>query len=267
MIVGKVRLLVSFFLLALLLEGPASGRTIPPPEDYGMVMIGQFSTAATMPPVRFDHWLHRAFYTCRVCHVEVGFAMEAGGTRITAETNAKGFHCGTCHDGRRMHEKKIIFPSCPNAPSRGEADECARCHSRGNDNERTYAYPVFTANLPRQRLGGLVDWEEAEARGMVRPADNLPDLPGRPSFLGPQGDFSIPSQSRWMTDAIFSHRKHAQWNGCEVCHPEIFTGVKRGTTKYSMFAISEGEYCGVCHDRVAFPFNDCAKCHSNQVPR
>jgi len=263
-----VRLLVSFFLLALLLEGPASARTIPSPEDYGMVMIGKFTAGATMPPVRFDHWLHRAFYTCRVCHVEIGFAMEAGGTGITAETNAKGFHCGTCHDGRKLREKKIIFPSCPfpSTPPR-EGDSCAKCHSRKGDNERTYTYPAFTADLPRQRLGGLVDWEEAEARGLVRPLDNLPDLPGRPGPLNPQADFSIASQGAWMPDIVFSHKKHAQWNGCEVCHPDIFTGVQRGTTKYSMFAISEGEYCGVCHDRVAFPLADCARCHANQMPR
>jgi len=264
---GIVRFLASFLLLALLLEGAASGRAIPPPEDYGMVMIGKLSAQTRMPPVRFDHWLHRAFYTCRVCHVEIGFAMEAGGTGITDETNAKGFHCGTCHDGRKLHEEKTIFPSCPYPSSPREGDECAKCHSRGNDNERAYKYATFTVSLPKQRLGNLVDWEEAEARGLVRPVDGLPDLSGHRPSLAPQADFSISSRGFWMPDIIFSHRKHARWNGCEVCHPEIFPASREDSMKYSMLQISEGEYCGLCHNRVAFPLNDCAKCHSNQVHR
>jgi c(7)-type cytochrome triheme protein len=264
---GIARPLVSFLLLAVILEGAALGKTIPPPEDYGMVMIGRTSAGATMPPVRFDHWLHRAFYTCRVCHVEIGFAMEADGTGITAETNAKGFHCGTCHNGTTSHGGKKIFPACPPGQKADEGAECTRCHGSGKNNKREHAYASFVADLPKEVYGNLVDWEKAEARGLIRPVDELPDMPGRPRPPGPQEDFSIASQGRWMPDIIFSHKKHAQWNGCEVCHPEIFFGVKKGATKYSMFAISEGEYCGACHDRVAFPLNDCMKCHANRPPR
>jgi len=137
----------------------------------------------------------------------------------------------------------------------------------GKNGKRKHPYASFAADLPKHVYGNLIDWEKAKAQGLIRPVDELPDLPGRPRPRGPQADFSIASQGRWMPDIIFSHKKHAQWNGCEVCHPEIFTGVKRGATKYSMFAISEGEYCGVCHDRVAFPLNDCTKCHSNRPLR
>ena len=50
--------------------------------------------------MRFDHWLHRSKFTCRVCHVDIGFAMEAKGTKVTADMNVKGFYCGSCHNGR-----------------------------------------------------------------------------------------------------------------------------------------------------------------------
>jgi c(7)-type cytochrome triheme protein len=68
-----------------------------------------------------------------------------------------------------------------------------------------------------------------------------------------------------MPDIIFSHAKHTVWNGCELCHPEIFVGVKKGATKYSMVEIFEGKYCGACHVTVAFPLIDCGRCHTRPV--
>jgi hypothetical protein len=38
-----------------------------------------------------------------------------------------------------------------------------------------------------------------------------------------------------MPNVTFSHKKHALWNGCELCHPDIFPSVKKGTIEYSMF--------------------------------
>ena len=44
-----------------------------------------------------------------------------------------------------------------------------------------------------------------------------------------------------MNEIIFSHKKHTIWSGCEGCHPEIFVGIKKGTTKYSMDGDLRGE--------------------------
>lgn len=33
----------------------------------------------------------------RLCHVDIGFAMKANETGITADDNASGNYCGTCH--------------------------------------------------------------------------------------------------------------------------------------------------------------------------
>ena len=263
---GKATRVICGLGLVLLLAGAAGARDVPASDDYGKVIIANFSAAAGLAPVRFDHWLHRAFFTCRLCHVDIGFAMEAKATKITADMNAKGFYCGSCHNGTMVHNGKKIFPSCTpsNAPP-SEQPECLRCHSVGMKDQRKYTYASFTATLPRQALGNLVDWEEAEAWGLIRPADFLPGLstPRRP--LGAQADFSITSKGFWMADIIFSHKKHAQWNGCEVCHPDIFPSVKKGTVKYTMFEIADGQYCGLCHDRVAFPLNDCGKCHTGKA--
>ncbi len=64
------------------------------------------SEKAGLSPVVFDYWLHRAKFTCRVCHVDIGFAMEASATKIKAETNIKGFHCGSCHNGKESMGQK-----------------------------------------------------------------------------------------------------------------------------------------------------------------
>jgi len=46
----------------------------PLPHDYGKVVMNNFSEKANMAPVVFDHWLHRAKYTCRLCHVDLALA-------------------------------------------------------------------------------------------------------------------------------------------------------------------------------------------------
>ena len=234
------------------------------PADYGSVTIRNFSGRAGLAPVRFDHWLHRSFYTCRLCHVDIGFAMEGNATGITADTNRKGFYCGSCHDGKKLHGEKKIFASCSANATPGESVQCDRCHSVGKSVKKEYDYASFTGKLPKSGLG-IVDWEEAEARGLVRPADHIPGVSIRRQSLAAQKDFAITSKSSWMPDIIFSHKKHVVWNGCEVCHPDIFPSAKKGTVKYSMLEISGGQYCGVCHDRVAFPLNNCEKCHAKPV--
>jgi c(7)-type cytochrome triheme protein len=238
---------------------------VPKPSEYGKVIIRSSSSGTALAPVRFDHWLHRAFYTCRLCHVDIGFAMEGNATGITADTNMKGFYCGSCHDGKRLRAGKKIFASCASNPAPGEGARCSRCHSEGGKVQKEYTYATFSEKLPKDRLNNLIDWEEAEARGFISPVDHLPWVSMQRQPLDAQKDFAITSQSTWMPDIIFSHKKHVVWNGCEVCHPEIFPSAKKGTVTYSMLEISGGQYCGLCHGQVAFPLNNCEKCHAKPV--
>ena len=252
--------------LVLVLAGAASARSLPAPADYGTVTIDNFSPQAGIPPVRFDHWLHRSKFTCRVCHVDIGFAMEAKGTKIRADMNMKGFYCGSCHNGRVTDDGEKVFPACSTDPTSKKNRECLGCHSVDSKIRGKYDYVSFTKNLPKQGTGALVDWEKAEAQGLIKPADSVPGLSVRRPPMAAQADFSITSRG-WMPDILFSHKKHALWNGCEVCHPDIFPSVKKGAVRYSMFQIFDGEYCGVCHGRVAFPLYDCEKCHVDRVRR
>jgi c(7)-type cytochrome triheme protein len=215
--------------------------------------------------VVFDHWLHRAKFTCRLCHVDIGFAMKTGATGIKAADNEKGYYCGACHNGKTMSGKEAVFDACARAVVSGEKARCLRCHSLGKNVKPKFDFSDFTERLPRGRFGNGIDWEKAEEEGLIKPVDFLENVSIRRQPISAQKDFALGAKVEGMPDIIFSHKKHTVWNGCELCHPEIFVGVKKGTTKYSMAEIFEGKYCGVCHVSVAFPQIDCQRCHTKPV--
>ena len=234
-------------------------RHAPEPSEYGKVILDTYA-GAEPGTVVFDHWLHRSKFTCRVCHVDVGFAMQAKATGINAKSNHEGFHCGACHDGKRVFEGKTIFAACSDAdiaPSHGQ--QCDRCHSLGKRGVRKYEYREFTAKFPKGIYG--VNWEAAEKSGVIRPVDFVEGLSVKKAQMQNRKDFSVEANFPWVEPIDFSHEKHSIWNGCELCHPEIFPTAQKGTIRFSMFANTEGRYCGACHGKVAFPLNYCQGCH------
>jgi c(7)-type cytochrome triheme protein len=86
--------------------------------------------------------------------------------------------------------------------------------------------------------------EKAEERGLIKPSDYTEGVSIKRPALAVQKDFAIGAKVETMPEIIFSHKKHTVWNGCELCHPEIFAGIKKGMTKYSMSEIFEGKYSG-----------------------
>ncbi len=237
----------------------------PPAHEYGQVVIGNFSKGAGLDAVQFDHWLHRAKFTCRLCHVDIGFAMKANETRIQAADNVKGYYCGTCHDGKRAHGDRKIFAACSVAQPAGDAGRCERCHSQGRKPQRLYDFATFTASFPKERFGNGVDWEKAEAQGLIAPVNFLEGISIRRPSITAQKDFNLTPKVEGMPEIVFSHEKHTIWNGCELCHPDIFVGIKKGSTAYSMIENFDGKYCGACHKNVAFPLTDCQRCHTKPV--
>lgn len=230
----------------------------PLPFEFGRVVINNYSQAAKLAPVVFDHWLHRAKFTCRVCHVDIGFAMEAELSDIKAVDNINGYYCGTCHNGT------MAFASCQEGFARKD-QTCNRCHSLGKNVAQKYDFREFVKGWPKERLGNGVDWEKTEDMGLIEPVDFIEGVSIKREKLLVQQDFNIEAKVGGMPNIIFSHEKHTVWNGCELCHPEIFIGIKKGLTKYSMVDLYEGKYCGVCHNNVAFPLLDCQRCHVQEV--
>jgi c(7)-type cytochrome triheme protein len=263
--------LILIALLFLALAGIAVAQTgmkkkRPLPYDYGKVVLNNFSEKAGLSPVVFDHWIHRSKFTCRLCHVDIAFAMKADSTAVKASDNMHGYYCGTCHNGKMVFEGKKVFESCSKKiPQYDDIGKCERCHSLGKNVVREYDFAKFTERFPKERFGNGVDWEKAEADGHIKLVDFLEGVSIKRPNLAIQKDFSLAPKVEGMPDIVFSHKKHTVWNGCELCHPEIFIGVKKGATKYSMVEIYEGKYCGVCHSAVAFPLLDCQRCHSKPV--
>ena len=114
---------------------------------------------------------------------------------------------------------------------------------------------------------GFVDWAKAISDGIIAPQESIN---GRQPRLGPEdtesfsGDVLIKSKMKFMPDVIFPHSAHTEWLKCSTCHPRIFKK-KAGATPITMSGIWKGQFCGRCHDKVAFPTRNCFKCHS--VPR
>jgi c(7)-type cytochrome triheme protein len=259
-------------LLVLLVPTLAAAQTgvkkrRPLPPEYGLVVMGTTYAEQKLPDARFDHWLHRAKYTCRVCHVDIGFAMKTNGTGIRAEDNARGFYCGACHNGKMKHEDRAIFESCsPSWTAEDREGRCLRCHyTAAKSLKPRHDFFTFIADLPKERFGNGVNWEEAEVTGRIKPVDFVEGSSFKRKGLDVPKDIDISAKVSGMNEILFSHRKHTVWSGCEGCHPEIFMGIKKGTTKYSMIEIFEGKYCGQCHLTVAFPMTDCQRCHTKPV--
>ena len=71
---------------------------------------------------------------------------------------------------------------------------------------------------------------------------------------------------------IFSHASHVEESGldCDNCHDGLFemeAGAVQKEPDFNMLALSEGRYCGACHDgEMAFSSNSrCASCHEGAI--
>jgi c(7)-type cytochrome triheme protein len=214
----------------------------PPPDEYGIILITRGSLKNGVPPVVFSHWVHRQKYTCRVCHFELEFGMEANSTGITEEDNKKGRYCGACHDG------KISFDH--------GRENCDRCHN-GN---RRYGKENFSrlSGLPKLGFGNGIDWVAALRDGSISPANSLSIPP-----TGSPYDKEVLLEAEWngVPPAVFPHSSHNLWLDCNNCHPDIFNIKKKTTQHFAMDRILKGEFCGACHGKVAFPIKECKRCH------
>lgn len=121
------------------------------------------------------------------------------------------------------------------------------------------------AQLPTDKFG-FVDWARALRDNIIAPRDFLEGINTRipEDQAVNNSDVLIKAKLEFMPDVIFPHSAHTPWLKCSTCHPRIFIA-RAGATPISMTGIWKGQFCGRCHDRVAFPIRNCFKCHS--VPR
>ena len=257
-LVGALVTVLVVFCCFALAQGFGLKKKRPKPHEFADVVIDNYSSKGNLrAPVVFKHWLHRAKYSCRLCHVDIGFAMKAGDTNITDEDNKRGLFCGTCHNG------KIAFGQ-KNKAGKEDSTSCIRCHSYGEKVNFKYDFYEFQKNMPRERFGNGIDWQKAEDKKKIKIVDYLEGVSIKGLKMEDPAELKLKPQENNMPEIVFSHVKHTKWSGCELCHPEIF-GVRKGSMPYSMEEIFAGKYCGVCHGPVAFPNIDCQRCHTKMV--
>jgi len=62
---------------------------------------------------------------------------------------------------------------------------------------------------------------------------------------------------------IFPHWFHRIRYQCRVCHSELGFQMKVGATRPSMVEITNGAFCGACHDgETAWSAENCDLCHA-----
>lgn len=112
------------------------------------------------------------------------------------------------------------------------------------------------ARFPRDRRF-QIDWVETLKQGLIEPRA---DLLGASKINTMDLDILM-KNTQSMPWVKFPHSAHTQWLACENCHPKIFIP-KQDANPISMNKVLRGEYCGVCHDKVAFSLFICERCHS-----
>lgn len=231
----------------------------PAYHEYANIVINNVSEKNNMAPVVFNHWLHRAQYTCRLCHVDLKFSMKAGATGISENANNNGLYCGACHNGNEAFAPVTKGPS-----GKKVGENCDRCHSYGKKVKFEKNFYLYTKDFPRARFGNGVDWLKAENKGLVKLKDYLEGVSVQKKQKEEHHEEVFRPIVKEMPEIIFSHDKHAVWNGCELCHPVIFSE-KKGKNKFTMAEIFEGKYCGACHGKVSFSTLDCQRCHVKRI--
>lgn len=112
------------------------------------------------------------------------------------------------------------------------------------------------ADFPRDRRN-QVDWVAALDKGHIEPRA---DSQGKSKMQAMDLDI-IMKNTQYMPWVRFPHLPHTKWLACSNCHPDIFIP-KENANPITMNKVLRGQYCGVCHDKVAFAIFICERCHS-----
>lgn len=208
--------------------------------------------------VTFPHQAHTQWLACTNCHPGI-FQMQRGAAPITMAKIYAGDYCGRCH-GKVAFAVPTGCPRCHLALAgpRTAAAPAPVAPAAAPAVEKLKTWEEVAKALPNATTGG-VDWVKAIADGLVAPRSALdPKAPGLPPLAL---DVERIPEGQPAFRVVFPHSVHTQWLACANCHPGIFQ-MKRGATPINMGAIFAGQYCGVCHGKVAFAVpTGCPRCH------
>lgn len=74
------------------------------------------------------------------------------------------------------------------------------------------------------------------------------------------------AEKEGVAPVIFPHWFHRIRFQCSVCHVELGIEMRAGANDMSMQRITNGEYCGACHNgEMAWSVDNCDLCHSGKA--
>ncbi len=115
-------------------------------------------------------------------------------------------------------------------------------------------------DFPKDRRGE-VDWVRTLRQGLIQPRKSATGDPWETALMSPMNIDILMTNTAEMPHVLFPHYQHTEWLTCSNCHPAIFIPQRRGNP-INMTRILSGEFCGRCHDKVAFSLWTCERCHS-----
>lgn len=118
-------------------------------------------------------------------------------------------------------------------------------------------WPKIFESLPKDDEDNII-WADALEQKLINPAPDIDGKAPQPKVMDEDIELSTSGKPNRMV--VFSHKVHTTWLRCNNCHSAIFEK-EAGSAKITMAAIDDGEYCGVCHDKVALAPNGCKGCH------
>lgn len=148
-------------------------------------------------------------------------------------------------------------PATETPAARKAIDSVDFLDANNPDRHRLQRIDEATRHLPYD-ANGFPDWMAALNKGLIKPRAGLNEKESMEVL-----DLDIVMRNtKEMPFVKFPHRSHTEWLACSNCHPAPFLP-KAGSSEIRMANIFRGQFCGKCHDRVAFvTFFSCDRCHS-----
>ncbi|OGP18358.1 MAG: hypothetical protein A2V21_309275 [Deltaproteobacteria bacterium GWC2_55_46] len=201
-----------------------------------------------------------------LCSLVVAVGYTVGGPAVAAQKKQQGANQAQATPSKKESSTSGIDPKDPSSVI--YLDSAGRPAGTGDPGKpASVAYKagmgwhpqaISASGLPKDRYG-LVDWARLVRENIISPKASLD--PEEEEIPPLKMDVVITAKGDFVNDVIYPHEMHTYWLKCDVCHPQIFVPAK-GSNEMTMVGIVQGEWCGRCHGKVAFPLTDCNRCHS-----
>lgn len=269
--------------------------------EYGNILMQQKAKEIKQEKqklVVFPHWVHTMWYKCKACHDDI-FIMKKGVNNISMEDIKNGKQCGLCHDGKisfgheqceKCHslwsEESELTLKTDDMTSRLYPSIFTKQLTEGDSKREEKIHDFFDPykvpyekfdevakrigakwdptnlpkGLPKDKLS-IIDWVKLLKEDVIAPKESVLPTSSSPITEGKKENIILFEVLSDFVDSVaFRHKEHTYWLKCSNCHEKIFVS-KAGANEVHMRRNSNGEFCGYCHGRVAFPLAECVRCH------